>query len=190
VGDVCDNCPEVANADQADGNDNGIGNACEAPGCGNGVLEEGEACDDGNWKPGDGCNAKCEIEKVPEPGALVITELLPNPSQANDVGEWIELYNPGTVEVDLAGMAIRTNAKIHVIEPVESVLVPAGGYAVISSIDLARMVEAHQRSRALATLAVQQRESSRYLLFERVAGGGCIFIWRTNACRPCSAPSR
>lgn len=37
---------------------------------------------------------------------------------------------------------------------------------VISSIDLARMVDSHQRSRALATLAVQQRESSRYLLFD------------------------
>ena len=37
---------------------------------------------------------------------------------------------------------------------------------VISTIDLARMVESHQRSGALATLAVQQRESSRYLLFD------------------------
>jgi NDP-sugar pyrophosphorylase family protein len=37
---------------------------------------------------------------------------------------------------------------------------------VISNIDFARMLEAHQRSGALATLAVQERESSRYLLFD------------------------
>jgi mannose-1-phosphate guanylyltransferase len=38
---------------------------------------------------------------------------------------------------------------------------------VVSTVDLARMVESHQRRQALATLAVQQRESSRYLLFDR-----------------------
>lgn len=37
---------------------------------------------------------------------------------------------------------------------------------VISRIDLARMVQAHLEQKALATLAVQQRESSRQLLFD------------------------
>ncbi len=37
---------------------------------------------------------------------------------------------------------------------------------VISGIDLGRMLEFHQQSGALATLAVQQRETSRYLLFD------------------------
>ncbi|MGA7221104.1 MAG: nucleotidyltransferase family protein [Candidatus Sulfotelmatobacter sp.] len=37
---------------------------------------------------------------------------------------------------------------------------------VISTIDLARMTRFHQESRALATLAVQDRETSRYLLFD------------------------
>ncbi|HUI85299.1 MAG TPA: nucleotidyltransferase family protein [Candidatus Binatia bacterium] len=37
---------------------------------------------------------------------------------------------------------------------------------VISSIDFARMVETHARNRALATLAIQRRETSRYLLFD------------------------
>ncbi|MGC2742581.1 MAG: nucleotidyltransferase family protein [Candidatus Angelobacter sp.] len=36
---------------------------------------------------------------------------------------------------------------------------------VISNIDLQRMVEAHKQSAALATLAVQDRKTSRYLLF-------------------------
>lgn len=37
---------------------------------------------------------------------------------------------------------------------------------VISAIDVARMLQAHHTSGALATLAVQQRESSRQLLFD------------------------
>lgn len=38
---------------------------------------------------------------------------------------------------------------------------------VISTIDFARMLEAHRESQALATLAVQDRETSRYLLFDQ-----------------------
>jgi len=38
---------------------------------------------------------------------------------------------------------------------------------VISNIDLQRMVRLHREQNALATLAVQDRETSRYLLFDR-----------------------
>jgi len=37
---------------------------------------------------------------------------------------------------------------------------------VISTIDLGRMVQFHREHKALATLAVQERETSRYLLFD------------------------
>jgi NDP-sugar pyrophosphorylase family protein len=37
---------------------------------------------------------------------------------------------------------------------------------VISTIDLARMVRFHRENQALSTLAVQERETSRYLLFD------------------------
>ncbi len=37
---------------------------------------------------------------------------------------------------------------------------------VVSTIDLQRMVQFHRDNKALATLAVQQRETSRYLLFD------------------------
>jgi len=40
---------------------------------------------------------------------------------------------------------------------------------VISTIDLQRMVEVHKKSKALATLAVQERKTSRYLLFDEQA---------------------
>jgi NDP-sugar pyrophosphorylase family protein len=38
---------------------------------------------------------------------------------------------------------------------------------VISTIDLGRMVRFHKENQALATLAVQERETSRYLLFDQ-----------------------
>jgi len=34
--------------------------------CGNGVLEHGEACDDGNLEDGDGCSAACTVETTSE----------------------------------------------------------------------------------------------------------------------------
>ena len=37
---------------------------------------------------------------------------------------------------------------------------------VLSTIDLAKMVQAHNASKVLATLAVQERKTSRYLLFD------------------------
>lgn len=35
-----------------------------APVCGNTVIEEGEECDDGNTRAGDGCDASCRVEAV------------------------------------------------------------------------------------------------------------------------------
>lgn len=35
---------------------------CAAPGCGNGVLEAGEHCDDWNVLNGDGCSSRCRLE--------------------------------------------------------------------------------------------------------------------------------
>ncbi len=43
--------------------------------CGNGVLDPGEQCDDGNTNNGDGCSATCQIEagwNCPTPGQLCI----------------------------------------------------------------------------------------------------------------------
>jgi cysteine-rich repeat protein len=43
-----------------------------APVCGNGALEEGEACDDGNTHAGDGCSATCTIEVLPVCGNGIV----------------------------------------------------------------------------------------------------------------------
>jgi cysteine-rich repeat protein len=54
--DISDNCPFVPNPDQADTDGDGVGDACE---CGNGVVDFGEQCDDGNLMDTDGCEHDC-----------------------------------------------------------------------------------------------------------------------------------
>lgn len=57
---------------------------------------------------------------------------------------------------------------------------------VISSIDLHRMVKFHETNGALATLAVQQRKTSRYLLFDEHGLCGRRFVneQKTEMVRP------
>lgn len=45
------------------GSDAGSDAPDAAPGCGDGVIDEGEACDDLNAGPGDGCSPDCQIEE-------------------------------------------------------------------------------------------------------------------------------
>jgi NDP-sugar pyrophosphorylase family protein len=58
---------------------------------------------------------------------------------------------------------------------------------VISTIDLRRMVQLHKESRALATLAVQERKTSRYLLFDEqfhLCGRRLVKEEKTEIVRP------
>lgn len=59
---VDDNCPRVSNPNQEDTDADGIGDACPPPSdCGNGVVEFGEACDDGNADEEDECTTLCTV---------------------------------------------------------------------------------------------------------------------------------
>ncbi len=65
------------------------------PLCGNGILEEGEECDDGNTDDNDGCSSKCKIE-IPEEEQC-IEDLSVRYSYANSFGTGIALsYENGT----------------------------------------------------------------------------------------------
>ena len=46
------------------GGGGGGGSDASMPVCGNGVLEQGEECDDGNLLNGDGCSATCAVDEV------------------------------------------------------------------------------------------------------------------------------
>lgn len=78
-------------------------------------------------------------EPGPAPGfavsattAPLINEVMADPSAAaDDVGEWLEIHNPGTQSIDLSGWRIQSaNDAAHTIAA--SVVVPAGGYAVLA----------------------------------------------------------
>ena len=64
--------------------------------------------------------------------SLVINEIMPNPAGVDDtLGEWFEVYNAGTAAVDLLNYRIASNNDaVHTIN--QSVVVPAGGYAVLA----------------------------------------------------------
>lgn len=63
--------------------------------------------------------------------SLVISEIMPNPAAvADEVGEWLEVYNPGSAPVDLQGWRVASgNDAVHTINA--PLVVPAGGYAVL-----------------------------------------------------------
>lgn len=63
VCDEIDNCPNDPNPLQEDRDGNGIGDACQL--CGDGDLDPGEECDDGNTVDGDGYSATCQSENQP-----------------------------------------------------------------------------------------------------------------------------
>jgi MYXO-CTERM domain-containing protein len=53
-------------------------------GCGNGRLDVGETCDDGNRLPGDGCDTFCQTED--DEVDMVVNDALPNPGGGCECG--------------------------------------------------------------------------------------------------------
>jgi cysteine-rich repeat protein len=50
------------------------GGVCIPASCGNGVIDPGEACDDGNRESGDGCRGDCEKIEVCGDGVVDVGE--------------------------------------------------------------------------------------------------------------------
>ena len=64
---------------------------------------------------------------------IVINEVLQNPNFVDDTnGEWIELFNVGTTDVDINGWTIRDDGtNVHVIDNGGPLIVPSEGFLVL-----------------------------------------------------------
>jgi len=67
------------------------------------------------------------------PVNLVISEIMQNPSDVSDnAGEWFEIYNPETFDVNIDGYTIKDNgSNSHLIDNGGSLIIPAGGFIVL-----------------------------------------------------------
>lgn len=135
VGDACDNCVDVENADQKNADNDKKGDACDPAVCGDGELDLGEECDDGNLLNNDGCESCSAIP--PAAGGLVITEIMI--WGGADGSQWFELYNPGKQGVPINGWQLEikkgfndTTIK-HIINPLGALIVQPGKYVVIGA---------------------------------------------------------
>ncbi|MBK7155796.1 MAG: lamin tail domain-containing protein [Sandaracinaceae bacterium] len=77
------------------------------------------------------------------PGDLVISEVMANPSGADDGREWVEIHNPGSAELSLTGLELvrsaedGSGARAHVLDTAD--LLAAGAYYVLGGVlDAAR----------------------------------------------------
>ena len=135
VGDVCDNCPDVENTDQKNADGDKKGDACDPSVCGDGELDLGEECDDGNLLANDGCES-CKAVP-PAAGGMVITEIM---VWGGKVGsQWFEMYNPGNQAQTVNGWQIVitkgfNDKKIeHIINPLGALVVQPGKRVIIAA---------------------------------------------------------
>jgi len=107
----------------------------------NDIACGGDDCDDADagLNPGaaevlDGLDQDCDgmvDEGVLPPGALIITEIMRNPSAvSDDFGEWFEVFNAAPFGVDMYGMVV-SDAGSNVFTVDASVAIPPLGYAVL-----------------------------------------------------------
>lgn len=76
------------------------GGTTGGPDCGNGVVDNGEQCDDGNTAAGDGCSATCTTETVVTPHVSLSVD---KPTVTSDLGVDNTVTVTATSEMGFAG---------------------------------------------------------------------------------------
>jgi hypothetical protein len=70
----------------------------------------------------------------PTPGALIFTEFMADPDAATDAaGEYLELFNTSSADIDLRGLELHSGAAVHLIRGDAPALVPANGVILLAA---------------------------------------------------------
>ncbi len=95
--------------------------------CGDGVVSDGEQCDDGNTEPGDGCSATCQTETDPTTGAdPTATGTGGTGGTAGDTAD-TDAATGGTPQNDDEGCGCRTDGRTPPLSAALLVLLAALG---------------------------------------------------------------
>jgi cysteine-rich repeat protein len=123
----CPNCDDdnECTEDSYDYHEQKFVNEPIIPCCGNGIVEWGEECDDG-----DGCSSTCTLEGSSQ---VVINEVAWMGTTTYFGDEWIELYNAGDLAQDLTGWSLVATDGTPSITL--SGTIPAGGYLLLERTD-------------------------------------------------------
>ena len=68
-----------------------------------------------------------------EPGDLLITEWMPNPTCASDACEWIEIYNTTALPIELLGLGVRVGGGSPTATVETQYVLPPGEFAVLDT---------------------------------------------------------
>ena len=66
-------------------------------------------------------------------GSLVINEINYNSSEDHESGDWIEIFNPGDMDIDVSGYKLKDDNNDHSYNFPDETIIPSGEYLVISN---------------------------------------------------------
>ena len=66
-------------------------------------------------------------------GSLVINEINYNSSEDHESSDWIEIFNPGDMDIDVSGYKLKDDNNDHSYNLPDDTIIPSGGYLVISN---------------------------------------------------------
>jgi len=148
IPDIDDNCPLDSNPGQEDADGDGFGDACDTFNCGDGIVQEAEACDEGplNGMPGSSCSAQCtcgvnfEVTETLKPGANGNTPMVIFGSAAADGTGCLNLSNSTVGGVPPRSID-ATTLRLSATQPTEQC--PTTGGAPIH--DMSKRYNSHLR---------------------------------------------
>lgn len=90
-----------------------------------------ENSDLGKFLPARAAHEFYDLEVTTETGELVINEINYKSSDDFDTEDWVELYNPGTSDLNISGWVFKDEDDTHIFEMPDNTTISADGYLVL-----------------------------------------------------------